>query len=121
MTNGFSTLADELKTGDVSVAGSAAYADFRTALLPWEACEPLVPDYCATIGIPATATDFVAHLRDQLTTTAQEVDQGYPDNDQLTIDAHGEPHLKRYQRPPVSPTALALAASDSAVPVRRSR
>jgi hypothetical protein len=46
-----------------------------------------------------------------LTNTAQEVDQGYPDNDQLTIDAHGEPHLKRYQRPPVSPTALALAAA----------
>jgi hypothetical protein len=107
----FSTLADELKTGDVCVAGSAAYADFRTALLPWEACEPLVPDYCNTIGIPTTAAAFVAHLRDQLTNTAQEVDQGYPANDQLTIDAHGEPHLKRYQRPPASPTALALAAA----------
>jgi len=55
----FSTLADELKTGDVCVAGSAAYADFRTALLPWKACEPLVPDYCATIGIPATAFRMV--------------------------------------------------------------
>jgi hypothetical protein len=38
-----STLADELKTGDVCVEGSAAYAEFRTALLPWEECEPMVP------------------------------------------------------------------------------
>jgi TnpA family transposase len=104
----FSALADELKTGDVCVEGSAAYADFRTALLPWEECEPRVPDYCATIGIPATASAFVAQLHDQLTTTAQEVDQGYPDNDQLTIDAHGEPHLKRYQRQQPTPTARAL-------------
>jgi hypothetical protein len=54
----------------------------------WKECEPLVPDCCATISIPAPAAAFVAHLRNQLTSTAQDVDQGYPDNDQLTIDVH---------------------------------
>ncbi|PPT90601.1 hypothetical protein XarbCFBP7409_21475, partial [Xanthomonas arboricola pv. guizotiae] len=42
----FSSLANELKSGDVAVRGSETYADYREQLLPWEQCEPLLEDYC---------------------------------------------------------------------------
>jgi len=40
----FSSLANELKSGDVAVRGSETYADYRQQLLPWEQCEPLLED-----------------------------------------------------------------------------
>ncbi len=42
----FVYLAYELKTGDLSVAGSEQYADFRTQLLSWEECAPQLASYC---------------------------------------------------------------------------
>ncbi len=41
----FSHLAQELKTGDLCVEGSDAYADYREQLIPWEECEPLVEQH----------------------------------------------------------------------------
>ena len=52
-----------LRSGDVSVEGSETYADYRSQLLSWEECEPLVADYCQELGIPDTASSFVDALR----------------------------------------------------------
>jgi len=51
----FSCLADELRSGDVAIRGSDAYADYREQLLSREAGEPLPADYCRDLGFPATA------------------------------------------------------------------
>jgi TnpA family transposase len=91
----FSALAEELRTGDVAVVGAEAYANYLGQLLSWEACEPLVADYCAEAGLPATASAFVAALRQELADTAARVDAGYPDNADLVIDDDGRPRLKR--------------------------
>jgi TnpA family transposase len=91
----FSALAEELRTGDVAVVGAEAYANYLGQLLSWEACAPLVADYCAEAGLPATAGAFVAALRQELTDTAARVDAGYPDNADLVIDDDGRPRLKR--------------------------
>ena len=85
----FVHLAAELKTGDLCIAGSDEYADYRMQLLSWEECEPQVPEYCRALGMPTTATDFVTGLQDWLTQTAEAVDAGYPDNEQLIIDEPG--------------------------------
>jgi hypothetical protein len=70
----FTHIAAALQAGDLFVPGSAAYADYRAQLLPWEECNEL----------------------------AEKVDTGFPTNSALSIDADGTPHLKiqRAKPPP---------------------
>lgn len=91
----FHHLALGLSRGDLYVVGSEEYADYRQQLLSWEECEPKVAEYCASLNLPSTAKEFVQHLRQELTSLAEKVDEAFPDNSDLTIDADGRPHLRR--------------------------
>ena len=51
----FTYLAQELRTGDVAVRGSEAYANWAAKLLGWEECQPLLDEFCAEAGLPASA------------------------------------------------------------------
>ena len=42
----FTYLAEELRTGDIAVAGAGEYADWRANLLTWAECEPLLAGFC---------------------------------------------------------------------------
>jgi hypothetical protein len=99
-----------LRCGDVYVAGSEAYADYRQQLLPWEACVPRLPAYCQALQFAPTATKFVAALRERLREVAQRVDAAYPANTALTIDEDGTPHLKRLPAQSVPDDLLTLEA-----------
>jgi hypothetical protein len=107
----FVHLAAELKSGDIAIVGSEAYADYRDQLLPWATCEPLVADYCQQAGLPTTAQAFVAQLRSWLDTTAQQADAAYPTNRQLVIDPEGKPILKRSPASMLRPSPKALEAA----------
>ena len=107
----FSCLADELRSGDVAIRGSDAYADYREQLLSREVCEPLRADYCRDLGFPATAQGFVQHLREWLTTAARAVDAGSPANRQIAIGPDGIPVLRRTPARPVTAAAVALEAA----------
>lgn len=102
----FHYLDHGLRSGDIYVEGSEAYADYRQQLLPWAACVPRLPAYCQAVQLPATATAFVTHLQARLREVAQQVDDVYPTQTTLTIDAEGVPHLKRLKARPV-PAELA--------------
>jgi hypothetical protein len=91
----FTYLAQELRTGDVAVRGSEAYANWAAKLLGWEECEPMLDEFCAEAGLPAAATELVKSVRAQLTAKAAGVDAGYPNNADLVIDDQGRPSLKR--------------------------
>jgi len=91
----FSYVAAELKSGDICVFNSEAYADYREQLLSWKDCQPLVEAYCQQLGFPTKAEDFVENLGNLLTQTASSVDQGYPNNTSVVISEQGEPVLKR--------------------------
>jgi TnpA family transposase len=91
----FTYMAAELKTGDISIAESDEYADYREQLLTWEECEALVADYCRELDLPSTAENFVAQLKQWLAETAQRVDEGYLKNEYLVIDEQGQPRLKK--------------------------
>jgi len=106
----FSYLAAELKSGDVAVARSDSYADYRAQLLPWTDCAPRVDDYCRTLGLPTTATAFVADLKERLRKAAATFDRLFPENDQVRISEQGEPILKRIPRQEPAASALALEA-----------
>jgi TnpA family transposase len=102
----FHYLDHGLRSGDVYVDGSEAYADYRQQLLPWAACVPRLPAYCQAVQLPATAAAFVTQLQARLREVAQQVDRAYPTQTTLTIDAEGVPHLKRLKARPV-PAELA--------------
>jgi len=104
----FSYLAAELRVGDIAVTGSESYANLQDQLLSWEECQPLIAGYCAEIGLPAEASAFRKRMEEQLTTAAQAVDVGYPDNADLVIDDAGQPILKRRRGNARRPSALAL-------------
>jgi hypothetical protein len=115
----FSHLADELRTGDVAVVGSASYANWQTQLLSWEDCEGMVAGYCAEAGLPGTPSEFTQGLRTRLTELAASVAAGYPDNDDLVIDEEGRPVLKARRGKDRRASALALeAAIKSRLPER---
>jgi hypothetical protein len=51
----FTYLAAELRTGDVAVRGSEAYANWAAQLLPWADCQGLLGEFCAEAGLPTSA------------------------------------------------------------------
>jgi len=107
----FSSLASELKTGDLCVKGSENYADYRDQLLSWKECEAMVTDYCEELGFPSSTSDFVDQLKQWLTETAETVDLNYPDNGQVLINEAGEPVLKRLVRKDPSPSSKELEST----------
>ena len=105
----FSYLVEELRTGDIAVRGSQAYANWAAQLLSWEDCQPLLGEFCAEVGLPTTAEGFAERLRAMLTRKADDVDSGYPKNADLVIDeVTGVPSLKRRRGKDRTATALML-------------
>lgn len=74
----FTYLAEELRTGDIAVKGSQAYANWSGQLLSWEECEPLLDEFCSEVGLPNSARAFTEGLSTMLSNRAAEVDAGYP-------------------------------------------
>ncbi len=105
----FSSLANELRSGDIAVAGALSFSDYRAALMPWEECEAQVAIHCEQLGIPSDASAFIEDLREQLAAQAIATNEAYPDNPALVIDESGEPHLKRHLARPIPAGAEALA------------
>ena len=104
----FTYLVEELRTGDVAATGAQEYANWAANLLSWEECQPKLADFCAEAGLPATAEEFTADLKERLTRAAVELDAGYPDNADLVIDDAGVPTLKARKGAGTSDTAAAL-------------
>ena len=104
-------LAEELRTGDIAVAGAQAYANWADQLLSPAKCAQLLPAFCAEAGLPADGAGFRADLQGRLSAQGADCDGGYPDNADLVIDDQGVPSLKRYRAAPPTPTALALEAT----------
>ena len=105
----FTYLASELRTGDIAVRGSQAYANWAAQLLAWEDCKRLLGEFCAEAGLPTTAQAFADALRVELADQAATVDAGYPENADLVIDqATGVPSLKRRRGKDSDPSALVL-------------
>ncbi|MER6076394.1 Tn3 family transposase [Streptomyces sp. NPDC001817] len=116
----FTYLVEELRCGDIAVVGAEDFGDWTTMLLPWERVESQIPAICEQAGIPSTADAFVDSLKRQLTQAADQVDAGYPDNAELTIDPlAGMPSLKQRQGRERTASAAALEAElDQRLPAR---
>lgn len=80
-----SYLALELRTGDLYVADSEEWADYRSQLLSWEECQPQLADYCRSLGLASEAKGFVAQLRATLMQSAEQVDLAIPTSESVAL------------------------------------
>ncbi|WP_341679368.1 Tn3 family transposase [Niveibacterium sp. SC-1] len=105
----FSYVAEELRSGDLSIAGTEAFADYRDQLLSWEECEALLPAYCEKMGFANSAEHFVSDLRSWLTTTAQTLDDKFPEcRGDVVLGPAGEPVLRKTVAREIPPSAISL-------------
>ena len=81
----FSVIGDGLSNGDLYIAGSEQFADYRTQLLSWEACKPLLKDYCEAVQLPTTSTGFVNQLREHMQQMIKQVDEANCQNELFQI------------------------------------
>lgn len=96
----------ELKSGDLCIAGSERFSDYRDQLVTWEEYAQQIDYYCQQVGIAATPEPFVHHLQTQLTEAIRAADAAFPTNTSLTLK-DGEPVLRRLEKVP-EPEGLAL-------------
>ncbi len=104
----FSVIGDGLSNGDLYIAGSEQFADYRTQLLSWEACQPILKDYCEAVQLPTTSTEFISQLREQMQQMIEQVDEAYTENDTFYFDQNGKPHLRQLPKRTVPDNAEEL-------------
>lgn len=93
----FSQIMQELKSGDLYLAGSDEFNDYREQLISWEDYEATVATYGEQLGIPIDSTAFVAHLKPCLGKMAKATDDSFPDNEHVRIE-NGELVISKYER-----------------------
>jgi hypothetical protein len=115
-----SCMAKELRSGDLCVAGSDAFADYRDYLLPWNECEKRLPVYCEKFGMPDSGAGFVAHLRKWLSDAARQLDERFPEkSEHVIINKAGEVVVRRTVATIIPESAVALhKAMVKRMPVR---
>jgi TnpA family transposase len=78
----------ELQSGDLFVANSDQYSDYRDQLIGWDTYEEQIEEYGQMVGIPVEPKMFVAKLKQSLCETARAVDEGLPDNEHVEINGN---------------------------------
>jgi TnpA family transposase len=104
----FTYLAEELRTGDIAVAGASEFGDWSAHLLTFAECQPLIAEFCSEVGLPTSAGGFTAALKERHAQAAADLDAGYPDNADLVIDTDGVPVLKPLRGMGTSAAAVQL-------------
>jgi TnpA family transposase len=94
----------ELQSGDLYVANSDHYSDYRVQLVDWDTYEDQVADYGTMLNLPTDPGQFVAHLKTWLADTASRTDQGMPANEH--VDLNGTEIVLRKQSREARPVAL---------------
>jgi TnpA family transposase len=92
----------ELKSGDLAIVGSDAYADYRTQLIDWAEYNQTVAAYGQMLGFPTDGAAFTAHVQAQLSQQAHETDAAFPALTGVHIE-NGEPVVGRTPRRPDPP------------------
>jgi hypothetical protein len=103
----FTHLAQELRSGDIAVIGSAEHADYRDQLLAWPETAENLGGYAAATGISIEPAPFVADLKHRLETAianARHKLNAKP----LGKRKDGDWTLKRYPKPLPNPQFAAL-------------
>ncbi|MEM7593785.1 MAG: hypothetical protein AAF383_20120 [Cyanobacteria bacterium P01_A01_bin.83] len=90
----FSQVMWELKSGDLYVEDSDAFADYRTQQISWAEYETNIEEFGRLVDLPTEPKAFVAHVKNWLLDITQETDQSFPNNQSVRLE-QGRPVLKR--------------------------
>jgi len=85
----FTHVMRELKSGDLFVAESEHYNDYRDQLIDWETFEAQISEYGEMVELPTQPKAFVDNLKQQLIDTAHKIDSQYPGNEHLEMTSDG--------------------------------
>lgn len=94
----------ELQSGDLYVANSDQYSDYRVQLVDWETYQAQVAEYGEMLDLPTEPKEFVAGLKKWLSDTASRVDNGLPENEH--VDLSGTEIILRKHGKDARPAAL---------------
>ncbi|MGL5833109.1 MAG: Tn3 family transposase, partial [Waterburya sp.] len=90
----FSQVMWELKSGDLYVENSDAFADYRTQQVSWSEYEANIDEFGTLVGLPVEPKAFIAHVKNWLLDITQKTDQSFPNNQSVSLE-QGRPVLKR--------------------------
>ncbi|MCG8349587.1 MAG: Tn3 family transposase [Chloroflexales bacterium] len=90
----FSEVMWALKSGDLAVRGSDAFADYREQLIPKAEYDRTVAAYGAMVGFPIDGAAFVDHVKARLAARAQATDATFLSNQAGKL-VQGEPVITR--------------------------
>jgi TnpA family transposase len=90
----FSQVMWELKSGDLYVEDSDAFADYRTQQISWAEYEANVDEFGKLVDLPVEPKAFVVHVKNWLLDITQKTDQSFPNNQSVSLE-QGRPVLKR--------------------------
>jgi hypothetical protein len=76
----------ELQSGDLCVANSDQYSDYRDQLIDWATYQTQIKEYGAMLNIPTERNIFVANLKTSLSDMASRVDSAFPENAHADLD-----------------------------------
>ena len=102
-------VANDFKSGDLCIADSDRFRDYRLELLSWEQVGQELASYGEQAGIATEPKPFIAQLRKQLEDRGRATDKGFPDNRYLRFE-NGEPILTPVEAVP-DPEGLDQALS----------
>lgn len=90
----FSQVMWELKSGDLYVEDSDAFADYRTQQISWSEYEANIEEFGRLVDLPTEPKAFVTHVKNWLLDITQKTDQSFPNNQSVRLE-EGRPVLKR--------------------------
>jgi hypothetical protein len=82
----FSQIMWELKSGDLYIEGSEAYADYRQQQISWSEYERTVEDYGQLVGLPIEGKAFVTQVKSWLSALANQTDRSFPHNQYVRLE-----------------------------------
>lgn len=85
----FNRLYEELQSGDLFLANSEQFGDYRAHFMEEGKFQQELAGYLRMLGFPGDAKGFTAQLRAELEATAEEVDKGFPANDGVALGPTG--------------------------------
>jgi TnpA family transposase len=93
----FTQVMNELKSGDLAIAGADKFADYRIGLLTNEEFERERAAYGKQVGLPVEGTAFVSAMRVALFEAAKYADSSFPGNEGVRIE-NGEAVIAKLER-----------------------
>ncbi|NBD32637.1 MAG: Tn3 family transposase, partial [Cyanobacteria bacterium] len=110
----FSQIMWELKSGDLYIENSEAFADYRAQQITWEEYEARIEDFGQLVNLPVEPKSFVNYVQRWLLEITQKTDRSFPDNQFIRLE-QGKPVIRR---PPKKVDSQKLAQIESLIAER---